>query len=328
MGTRHTAIRAARALRQGRSLRRDMLAPARGRINVRSEQRGQIRIASAEEFVGRDLAGHSGEQVGDLDPWVGSRIHLTESDEVTLSREADQFERRRGQDLLESSHPPLGQRGLLVVDDRDRMQSTTPMEHGASEGGNQRFQHGLQDVILKQPGASGIGFLPSVAQLVEDCPDPTATVQGPEHLDLTEERVDRGTHSAAAVVAQDHVARGQERLPGFPAEGVRAGAAEPGRQARQSLVRAQAQARRVHGAPDEQVENPAQHEAGLVGQMNPARGRARDRTGRETRRGPIRPWSAAGARPCIRSCAARIGHAVRGYTPPPRRCPAGRWRTR
>ena len=42
----------------GRSARvAELLTPARGRINVRSEQRGQIRIASAEEFVGRDLPG-------------------------------------------------------------------------------------------------------------------------------------------------------------------------------------------------------------------------------------------------------------------------------
>ena len=166
---------------------------------MRSEQRGQIRIASAEQVVGRDLAGHSGEKVGDLDPWVGSRIHLTESDESTSIREADDFQRRRGQDLLEPSHAPLSQRGLLVMDDCDRMQSTTPMEHAANEGGNQRFQDGLQDPIREQPGASGISFLPSVAQLVEDSSDPTGTVQIPKHLDLIEERIDRGMHSAAAV---------------------------------------------------------------------------------------------------------------------------------
>ncbi|WP_171074268.1 hypothetical protein [Nonomuraea basaltis] len=45
-----------------------MLTPARSRINVRSQQRGQTRIASAEEIVGHDLPGHSGEQIGDLDP--------------------------------------------------------------------------------------------------------------------------------------------------------------------------------------------------------------------------------------------------------------------
>jgi hypothetical protein len=46
-------------------------APARGGVDVRSQQRGQTRIAPAEQLVGRDLPRHSGEQVGDLDARVG-----------------------------------------------------------------------------------------------------------------------------------------------------------------------------------------------------------------------------------------------------------------
>jgi hypothetical protein len=104
----------------------------------------------AEEFVGRNLAGRSGEQVDDLHPWIGSRIHLTKPYEATSSRQADHLERRRGKDLLEPQHPPLGQGGLLVVDNRGLMESTTPMQQGASEGGDQRFQDGLQYSILER----------------------------------------------------------------------------------------------------------------------------------------------------------------------------------
>ncbi len=210
---------------------------------------------------------------------------------MTSSGKANLFKRRRGQDLLEVSYPPLSQRGLLVVDDRDRMQSAAPMEDRIGEGRNQRLQYGLQDLILEQPGSCGIGLLPSVAQLVKDSSHPTATVEALQDLDLTEERVDRVTHSAAAICTQDHVGRGHEPVPSFPTERVRAGTAKPGRQASQPLVRAQTQTRGVHESPDEDIENPAEHETGLVGQMDP--GAAVYRTGRAQKPGKAR--SAVGA---------------------------------
>src|SRR5215468_10360974 len=47
------------------------LAPARGRIDVRPEQGGQVWITSAVQFRGRDPARDSRQHVGDLDAWVG-----------------------------------------------------------------------------------------------------------------------------------------------------------------------------------------------------------------------------------------------------------------
>src|SRR5262249_24112894 len=47
------------------------LAPARGCIDVRPKQRGQVWIASATQVLCRDPARHSGQHVRDLDPRIG-----------------------------------------------------------------------------------------------------------------------------------------------------------------------------------------------------------------------------------------------------------------
>jgi hypothetical protein len=64
----------------------ELPTPPRRRIKVLPQQVDQIPIAAPDQIVAYDLPRYAREQVGDLNPRIGSRIHPLESDEPALIR--------------------------------------------------------------------------------------------------------------------------------------------------------------------------------------------------------------------------------------------------
>lgn len=117
----------------------------------------------------------------------------------------------------------------------------------------------------------------------------TASVEFRERLDQIDERIHGLTHVPGPLRPEDGIGRHQESLPPITAERAGTFTAERGRQPGEPPIGDHTGARRLRGLPEDEVEESADDEIGLLGEMD--EGIAMDGPGRaeQTRqRGPIR----------------------------------------
>ena len=121
------------------------------RYGARSSAQGVVAVPV--EPVLRDPAGRAGQQVRDLHPGVGARVHQAYVDQrpgaVPLLH----------QQLAHVGDPARGERLLLVVDEQDRPAAAAPVPDRGDQGRDQ----GLQP--RRHPG--GVGQRPQQRLLVD-----------------------------------------------------------------------------------------------------------------------------------------------------------------